>query len=97
MLTSEISEPVCLAGKLRRVQRLVSKVKRQQYARCVLEDATGQISLLVFPMAYTLFDKELADGRMIAVDGRLICGPEGAAPAKPLELVVDSIKTLSDE
>src|SRR5207245_7608473 len=43
---------VRLAGMISNVRRLVTKAKKEPYARCRFEDLEGEVDLIIFPKAY---------------------------------------------
>ncbi len=92
-LKAEITTPVRVAGMITQVKRMITKSKGEQWARCVLEDLSGEINLLVFPRAYASgLGEQLQAGRMVMASGRLTfnkLGQEGAA-----ELIVEEILPL---
>lgn len=60
------------AGMIVNVKRLVSKEKKEQYARFKLEDLEDEIDVLVFPKAYTNgLAKYLNLNTMVVVTGRI--------------------------
>ena len=71
---------VRVAGMLTNVKRLVTKEKGEQWARCTLEDLTGEVPLLVFPKAYAQgLGKMLKTGEILAVQGRISVRGDGEA------------------
>jgi len=92
-LSSEITTPVRVAGLITQVKRMVTKSKGEQWARGVLEDLTGEISLLVFPRAYASgLSQLLRAGAIVSASGRLSSRGEG--PESAIELIVDEIQPL---
>ena len=94
-LTAEITKSVRLAGMISQVKRMVTKEEGKQWAKCVFEDLSGEISLLVFPKRYADgLGNQLKVGTIVAVEGRLsFRGDVGEAAAAP-ELVVQDILPL---
>ncbi len=73
------------------VRRLISKEKKEQYARFKLEDLDGEIDCIVFPRAYAeRLAKYLIPNTMVVVSGRINWREE-----KP-ELIVDEILSLPE-
>ena len=96
-LTAEITKPVRLAGMISQVKRMVTKEEGKQWAKCIFEDLSGEISLLVFPKRYADgLGNQLKVGAIVAVEGRLsFRGDVGdAAGAGAPELVVQDILPL---
>ncbi|MEK7656481.1 MAG: DNA polymerase III subunit alpha, partial [Elusimicrobiota bacterium] len=95
-LDAQSTATVRLAGLLSSVKRVVTK-KGEPMARAVLEDLSGEISLLVFPKAYAAgLNKNLKADSVVVVAGRLswrgdLKGDEGQA--RP-ELIAEEIIPL---
>ena len=78
---------------MNQVKKMVSKSKGEQWARCLLEDLTGEINLLVFPRAYAAgLQQQLKVGSVVVASGRLSFRSEG--PEATAELIVDDIQPL---
>lgn len=61
-----------IAGMIASVKKLVTKDKKEQYARFKLEDLTGEIEVIVFPKSYKNgLSKYLNPGSIVVVKGRL--------------------------
>ncbi len=74
------------AGIIVNVKRLISKEKKEQYARFKLEDLDDEIDVLVFPKAYANgLAKYLVPNSMIVVSGRVNPREE------KIELIAESI------
>ncbi len=92
-LNPGITTPVRVAGMMSQVKRMVTKSRGEQYARCVLEDLSGEVALLVFPKAYASgLGQRLKVGEIVAASGRLSFKGEG--PESPPELIVDDLQPL---
>jgi DNA polymerase-3 subunit alpha len=96
-LTAEITKPVRLAGMISQVKRMVTKEEGKQWAKCIFEDLSGEISLLVFPKRYAEgLGNQLKAGAIVAVEGKLSfrgdVGEAGAAGTP--ELMVYDILPL---
>ncbi|MBI3292532.1 MAG: DNA polymerase III subunit alpha, partial [Elusimicrobia bacterium] len=82
-----------IAGMIANVKRLVSKGRKEQYARCRFEDLTGEIDLVVFPRSYAEgMAKHLRPGEMVVVTGRVSRRSEEF----PLELIAEEIIPIRD-
>ena len=97
-LKSDISGPVRLAGMLSQVKRMTTKKKGEPWARCLFEDLTGEVQLLVFPKRYAEgLGARLEIGAIVAVEGKVASprgeAAEGAAMAVP-EIVAEDILPL---
>ncbi|MCX5797818.1 MAG: DNA polymerase III subunit alpha [Elusimicrobia bacterium] len=96
-LTAELTTPVRLAGMISQVKRMVTKKDGKQYAKCVFEDLSGEITLLIFPQRYAEgLGNQLKVGAIVAVEGKLsFRGDVGdAAAAGAPELIVQDILQL---
>jgi len=58
-----------LVGQMISIKRLITRSKGEQFAQCVLQDATGEASILVFPRAYAMISSDLHAGTLVAIDG----------------------------
>jgi DNA polymerase-3 subunit alpha len=66
------SSVVRLAGMIGSIRRLVTKAKKEPYARCQFEDLHGTIDLVIFPRAYAGgVSQYLRPSEMVVVTGRL--------------------------
>ncbi len=87
---------VRLAGMLATVKKVVTK-KGDAMARCVLEDLSGEIALLVFPKAYAQVQLQLKSNAIVCVSGRVQLAQdfraEEGTPASP-EMVVEEVMPL---
>lgn len=78
------------AGMIVNVRRLISKEKKQQYARFKLEDLDDEIDVLVFPKSYANgLAKHLIHNAMVVVSGRINSREE------KIELIADDILPFS--
>jgi len=84
---------VRLAGMISNVRRLVTKAKKEPYARARFEDLHGEVDLVIFPRAYAGgLSQHLKPNAMMVVSGRLNRRPdEGGAP----EVLVEDMVPLS--
>lgn len=93
-LTAEIIKPVRLAGMISQVKRMVTKKDGKQYAKCVFEDLSGEITLLVFPQKYAEgLGAQLKVGAIVVVEGKLLFQGEGGDASTP-EISVQDILPL---
>ena len=93
---SQPVEKVRLAGMIATVKKVITR-KGDAMARCVLEDLSGELTMLVFPRAYTQVQNQLRSSAIVCVTGRVQLasdlGAEEGAPAAP-ELVVEEVMPL---
>jgi DNA polymerase-3 subunit alpha len=93
-LGAEITKPVRLAGMISQVKRMVTKKDGKQYAKGVLEDLSGEITLLVFPQKYAEgLGSRLKVGAIVCVEGKLLFQGDGGEAAVP-EISVQDILPL---
>jgi DNA polymerase-3 subunit alpha len=84
---------VRLAGMISNVRRLVTKIRKEPYARCHFEDLHGEVDLVVFPNAYAAgLSQHLHPGEMMVVTGRL----NRRADEGPLEIIVEDLVPLAE-
>jgi DNA polymerase-3 subunit alpha len=84
--------PVRLAGMLGSVRRLVTKAKKEPYARCQFEDLHGMVDLVIFPKAYANgVSQYLHSGDMVVVTGRL----NRRLDEGPVEVLVEDMVPLA--
>jgi DNA polymerase III subunit alpha len=63
---------VRIAGMLANVRRLVTKAKKEPYARCRFEDLEGEVDLIIFPKAYAAgASRYLKPSEMVVVTGKV--------------------------
>lgn len=79
------------AGMIVNVKRLISKEKKEQYARFKLEDLDDEIDVLVFPRAYANgLGKYLIPNTMVVVTGRVNFREE------KIELITENILSFPE-
>jgi DNA polymerase-3 subunit alpha len=81
---------VRLAGMLVNPKRMVSKEKKEQYARFKLEDMYGEIEAVVFPRGYQSLAKYIVPNNFVVIKGKL------SAKDSTTELIVEDIKLLAE-
>ena len=83
---------VRLAGLLSSVRRMVTKAKKEPYARCRFEDMEGEVDLVIFPKAYANgISQLLKPNEMMVVTGKVNRREEGG----PAEILVDEMVPLA--
>ena len=93
-LGPEVTGQVRLAGMLVQIKKLLTKEKGEQYARAVLEDLTGEVTVLVFPRKYAEgLGKLLELNAIVTVAGRVNSRGDARADAEKqsVELIADEI------
>ncbi|MFA5975787.1 MAG: DNA polymerase III subunit alpha [Elusimicrobiota bacterium] len=82
---------VRLAGMISSVRRLLTKARKEPYARCRFEDLQGEVDLIIFPRSYAEgLSQHLKPGAMMVVTGRVNRREETSA-----EIVVEEMVPLS--
>ena len=72
---------VRVAGMLSNVRRLVTKAKKEPYARCRFEDLDSEVDLIVFPKAYASgISQFLKPSDMVVVTGKVNRRAEDGVP-----------------
>jgi len=83
---------VRIAGMISNVRRLVTKAKKEPYARCRFEDLEGEVDLIVFPKAYASgISQYLKPSEMVVVTGKVNRREEDGTP----EVLVEEMALLS--
>jgi DNA polymerase-3 subunit alpha len=86
-----ISTTVRLAGMMTQIRRMTTREGGEPWARVVLEDLTGEVTLLVFPRAYASgLSRQLAPNAIVAVSGRVSFRGEDSTP----ELIAEEMLPL---
>jgi DNA polymerase-3 subunit alpha len=82
-----------IAGMISSVRRMVTKAKKEPYARCRFEDLQGEIDMVVFPRAYASgISQHLKPSEMVVVTGKISRRDEGGGAP---ELLVEDLVPLS--
>ena len=84
---------VRLAGMIGNVRRLITKARKEPYARCRFEDLHGEVDLVIFPKAYAGgLSQHLKPAEMMVVTGRLNRRPDETS----VEIIVEDMVPLAD-
>jgi len=84
---------VRIAGMLSNVRRLMTKAKKEPYARCRFEDLDGEVDLIIFPKAYASgIAQYLKPSEMVVVTGKVNRRAEDGVP----ELLAEDMVLLTD-
>ncbi len=82
---------VRIAGMLSNVRRMVTKAKKEPYARCRFEDLEGEVDIIVFPKAYASgVSQLLKPSALVVITGRLNRRAEDGNP----EILVEEMVPL---
>jgi DNA polymerase III subunit alpha len=82
---------VRIAGMIVSVRRLVTKARKEPYARCQFEDLHGMVDLVVFPKAYATLSQYLKSAEMVVVSGRM----NRRLDEGPVEILVEDMIPLA--
>jgi DNA polymerase-3 subunit alpha len=81
---------VRVAGMIVSIKKLISKAKKEPYARIKLEDLHGSVDAVLFPKAFEKFKDYLTQNNMVLIKGRLI-----GTQSQP-EIIVEDIMTIEE-
>ena len=82
---------VRVAGMLSNVRRMVTKAKKEPYARCRFEDLDSEVDLIIFPKAYASgISQYLKPSEMVVVTGKLNRREDGGP-----EILVEEMTLLA--
>jgi DNA polymerase-3 subunit alpha len=80
-----------LAGMLSNVRRMVTKARKEPYARCRFEDMEGEVDMIIFPKAYASgISQYLKPSAMVVVTGKVNRRAEDGNP----EILVEDMVPL---
>ncbi len=80
-----------LAGMLSNVRRMVTKARKEPYARCRFEDLEGEVDMIIFPKAYASgISQYLKPSTMVVVTGKVNRRAEDGNP----EILVEDMAPL---
>jgi len=93
-LPTSDNTPVRIAGMIGSVRRLVTKAKKEPYARCRFEDLQGEVDCVIFPRAYAGgLSQYLKPSEMVVITGRVNRRvDEGGQP----EIIVEDMVPLAE-
>ncbi|GHT37255.1 DNA-directed DNA polymerase [Endomicrobiia bacterium] len=81
---------VRIAGMIASVKKLISKTKKESYARFKIEDLYGGVDAILFPKNFEKFGKHLTPNNIVVVKGGLM-----GAQGQP-EIIVEDIMTMDE-
>ncbi|MDR0956665.1 MAG: DNA polymerase III subunit alpha [Endomicrobium sp.] len=81
---------VRVAGMITSIKKLISKMKKEPYARFKLEDLNASVDVILFPKKFEKFNKYLTINNIVVIKGGLIC-QQGES-----EIIVDEIMTIDE-
>ncbi|MDR1244506.1 MAG: DNA polymerase III subunit alpha [Endomicrobium sp.] len=79
-----------VAGMIVSIKKLISKAKKEPYARIKIEDLHGSVDAVLFPKVFERFETYLTQNNVIVVKGRLM-GTQGQP-----EIIVEDIITIDE-
>ena len=81
---------VRIAGMVAAVKKLISKAKKEPYAKFKIEDLHGNVEAILFPKSFEKYQDYLTPNNVVVVKGRLM-GSEGQA-----EIIVEDMMTIDE-
>ncbi|MDR3253807.1 MAG: DNA polymerase III subunit alpha [Endomicrobium sp.] len=84
------AQVIRIAGMIASVKRLVSKAKKEPYARFKIEDLHGSVDVILFPKNFEKFSNYLTPNNIVVVKGELM-GSQGQP-----EIIVENIITMDE-
>ncbi len=82
---------VRLAGMISSVRRMLTKAKKEPYARCRFEDLQGEVDIVIFPKAYVTLAQYLKPSEMVVISGKVNRRDEDS----PAEVLVEDMVPIS--
>ncbi|MDR2436865.1 MAG: DNA polymerase III subunit alpha [Endomicrobium sp.] len=79
-----------VAGMIVSIKKLISKAKKEPYARIKLEDLYGSVDAVLFPKAFEKFRSYLTQNNIVLIKGGLM-GTQGQP-----EIIVEDIMTIDE-
>ena len=79
-----------VAGMIVSIKKLISKAKKEPYARIKIEDLHGSVDAVLFPKVFERFETYLTQNNVIVVKGRLM-----VTQGQP-EIIVEDIITIDE-
>ncbi|MDR2665999.1 MAG: DNA polymerase III subunit alpha [Endomicrobium sp.] len=90
LLKEDTDLKVCVSGMIVVIKKLISKTKKELYARFKIEDLHGTVDAVLFPKSFKKFGDYLKPNNVVVVKGRLT-GFQGQ-----VELLVEEIMTIDE-
>jgi len=81
---------VRVAGMIASVKKLISKAKKEPYAKFKLEDLSGSVDAILFPKSFEKYQGYLTPNNVVVIKGRLM-GSEGEA-----EIIVEEMMSIDE-
>ncbi|MCL2335691.1 MAG: DNA polymerase III subunit alpha [Endomicrobia bacterium] len=81
---------VRIAGMIASIKKLISKAKKEPYAKFKVEDLSGSVEAILFPKSYERYESYLTPNNVVVIKGRLM-GSEGQA-----EIIVEEMMTIDE-
>ncbi|MCL1971645.1 MAG: DNA polymerase III subunit alpha [Endomicrobia bacterium] len=81
---------VRIAGMISSIKKMISKAKKEPYAKFKVEDLNGSVEAILFPKSYERYQGYLTPNNIIVIKGRLM-GSEGQA-----EIIVEDMMTIDE-
>ena len=81
---------VRVAGMITSAKTLISKTKKESYARFGIEDIYGSIDVVLFPKSFDKYNNYLTTGNVVVVKGRL------TAAQGQTEIIAEDVMTIDE-
>jgi len=81
---------VRIAGMIASIKKLISKAKKEPYAKFKVEDLNGSVEAILFPKSFEKYQGYLTPNNVVVIKGRLM-GSEGQA-----EIIVEEMMTIDE-
>ncbi|MCL2144662.1 MAG: DNA polymerase III subunit alpha [Endomicrobia bacterium] len=81
---------VRIAGMISSVKKMISKAKKEPYAKFKIEDLHGNAEAILFPKSFERYQGYLTQNNVVVIKGRLM-GSEGQA-----EIIVEDMMTIDE-
>lgn len=81
---------VRIAGMVSSVKKMISKARKEPYAKFKVEDLHGSVEAILFPKSFETYQGYLTQNNVVVIKGRLM-GSEGQA-----EIIVEDMMTIDE-
>ncbi|MDR1784318.1 MAG: DNA polymerase III subunit alpha [Endomicrobium sp.] len=89
-LLKDTNLEICVAGMIVIIKKLISKNKKELYAKFKIEDLYGTIDAVLFPKGFKKFGNYLKPNNVVVVKGKL------TGDQRQTELLVEEIMTIDE-
>ncbi|MDR2425791.1 MAG: DNA polymerase III subunit alpha [Endomicrobium sp.] len=81
---------VRIAGMISSIKKMISKARKEAYAKFKLEDLHGSVEVILFPKSFERYQRYLTANNVVVIRGRLT-GSEGQ-----VEIIVEDMMTIDE-